>query len=111
MLSLAGGRRRSLHEQAQRKWDRFPAKLLKGKTVGIFGVGTIAVELAPKCKALGMRVVGVSSAARTVPGFDAMHGREELEQAVNEWGYFVLLTPFTPETKNNVAATNSEALN
>jgi phosphoglycerate dehydrogenase-like enzyme len=104
MLSLARELPRSLRQQAKRKWDRFPAKLLKGKTVGIFGVGTIAAELAPKCKALGMKVVGISSAARTVPGFDAMRGRGELEQAVKEWDYFVLLTPFTPETKNIVDA-------
>ncbi len=104
MLSLARNLPRSLSQQAQRQWDRFPVSLLKGKTVGIFGVGTIAAELAPKCKALGMKVVGVSSAARTVPGFDAMHGREELEQAAKDWDYFVLLTPFTPGTKNIVGA-------
>jgi len=104
MLSLARELPRSLRQQARRKWDRFPVKLLKGKTVGIFGVGTIAQELAPKCKALGMKVVGISSGKRQVPGFDAMHGREELEQTVNDWDYFVLLTPFTPETKNIVDA-------
>ena len=104
MLSLARELPRSLRQQAMRKWDRFPAKLLKGKTVGIFGVGTIAAELAPKCKALGMKVVGVSSAVRSVPGCDAMHGRGGLERAVKEWDYFVLLTPFTPETKNIVDA-------
>ena len=104
MLSLARELPRSLRQQARRKWDRFPVKLLKGKTVGIFGVGTIAQELAPKCKALGMKVVGISSGKRQVPGFDAMHGREELEQTVKDWDYFVLLTPFTPETKNIVDA-------
>ena len=104
MLSLARELPRSLRQQARRKWDRFPVKLLKGKTVGIFGVGTIAAELAPKCKALGMKVVGISSGKRQVPGFDAMHGREELEQTVNDLDYFVLLTPFTPETKNIVDA-------
>ena len=104
MLSLARDLPRSLRQQAKRKWDRFPVKLLKGKTVGIFGVGTIAAELAPKCKALGMKVVGISSARRAVPGFDAMHGREELEQAVKDCDYFVLLTPLTPETKNIVDA-------
>jgi len=53
MLALARDLPRSLRQQARRRWDRFPVKLLKGKTVGIFGVGTIAAELAPKCKALG----------------------------------------------------------
>src|SRR5882672_7685308 len=104
MLALARGLPRSLRQQAKRQWDRFPVKLLKGKTVGIFGVGTIAAELAPKCKALGMKVVGISSTRREVPGFDAMHGREELEQAVKDLDYFVLLTPFTPDTKDIVDA-------
>src|SRR6266704_950123 len=99
MLALARDLPRSLRQQARRRWDRFPVKLLKGKTVGIFGVGTIAAELAPKCKALGMKVVGISSAKREVPGFDAMFGREKLAQAVKDLDYFVLLTPFTPATK------------
>jgi phosphoglycerate dehydrogenase-like enzyme len=104
MLSLARDLPRSLRLQARRKWERFPAKLLKDKTVGIFGVGAIAQELAPKCKALGMKVVGISSAKREVPGFDAMIGREDLEQAVKALDFLVLLTPYTPETKNSVDA-------
>ena len=104
MLSLARDLPRSLRLQARRKWERFPAKLLKDKTVGIFGVGAIAAELAPKCKALGMKVVGISSAKREVPGFDAMIGREDLEQAVKTLDFLVLLTPYTPETKNIVNA-------
>jgi phosphoglycerate dehydrogenase-like enzyme len=77
---------------------------LKDKTVGIFGVGAIAAELAPKCAALGMRVVGISSVKRRVPGFDAMVGRDELERAVKDIDFLVLLTPFTPETRNIVDA-------
>jgi len=104
MLSLARDLPRSLRAQARRKWDRFPVRLLKEKTVGIFGVGTIAVELAPKCQALGMKVVGVSSAKRKLDGFDAMFGREELAQVVREWDYFVLLTPYTPQMHHVVNA-------
>jgi len=104
MLSLARDLPRSMRLQARRKWERFPAKLLKEKTVGVFGVGTIAQELAPKCQALGMKVVGISSAKREVPGFDAMVGREDLEQAVKNLDFLVLLTPYTPETKNIVDA-------
>ena len=104
MLSLARDLPRSLRQQARRKWDRFPVRLLKEKTVGIFGVGTIAAELAPKCQALGMKVVGISSAKRKVPGFDAMFGREELAQAVKEFDYFVLLTPYTPQMHHVVNA-------
>src|SRR5439155_5684979 len=107
---LARNLPRSLRHQAKRKWDRFPVKLLKGKTVGIFGVGTIAAELAPKCKALGMKVVGISSADREVPGFGGMLRRAKLAQAVKDVDYCVLLTPFSPETKNIVDAKSFAAM-
>src|SRR5882672_1808824 len=104
MLALARDLPRAMRLQGRKKWERFPAKLLKDKTVGIFGVGVIAGELAPKCQALGMKVTGISSAKRQVPGFDAMLGREELERAVKEFDFFVLLTPYTKETHNIIDA-------
>ena len=102
MLALSRGLPRTVRSQDQHKWDRFPARLLKDKTVGIFGVGVIAEELAPKCKAFGMTVVGISSAKRLVPGFDRMHSREELEQVVRELDYLVLLTPYSAATRGIV---------
>jgi phosphoglycerate dehydrogenase-like enzyme len=104
MLSLARDLPRSMRLQAHRTWERFPARVLKEKTVGIFGVGAIAAELAPKCKAFGMKVVGISSVKRQVPGIDAMYSRDELERAVKELDFLVLLTPFTPDTRNIVDA-------
>ena len=102
MLALSRGLPRALRNQDERKWDRFPARLLKDKTVGIFGIGVIAAELAPKCKAFGMTVVGISSARRPVPGFDRMHSRDELEQAVRDLDYLVLLTPYSAATRGIV---------
>jgi phosphoglycerate dehydrogenase-like enzyme len=95
---------RSLRSQRERKWVRFPATLLRGKTVGIFGVGAIALELAPRCKAMGMAVVGITSARRPAAGFDRMFGRDELAVAVRDLDYLVLLTPYTPETRHIVNA-------
>lgn len=104
MLALSRGLPRALRNQASGKWERFPARLLKDKTVGIFGIGVIAEELAPKCKAFGMRVVGISSARREVPGFDRVFGRDQLIEAVRDLDYLVLLTPYTPDTRNIVGA-------
>jgi len=104
MLALARDIPRALRAQTAREWARFPARLLHNKTVGIFGVGAIAAELAPKCKALGMRVVGVSSVPRTVAGFDAMHDSANLAKAAGDFDFFVLLTPLTEKTRNAVDA-------
>jgi phosphoglycerate dehydrogenase-like enzyme len=39
-----------------------------------------------------------------VPGFDAMFHRDDLARAVKDLDFLVLLTPYTPETKNIVGA-------
>jgi D-2-hydroxyacid dehydrogenase (NADP+) len=104
MLALARDLPRSMRLQRARRWERFPARLLKDKTVGIFGVGAIALELAPKCKAFAMKVVGISSKKREVPGFDEMVGREALGEAVKTLDFLVLLTPYSEETHNIVDA-------
>jgi phosphoglycerate dehydrogenase-like enzyme len=104
MLTLARGLRRVISAQEERQWRRFPAQLLHDKTVGIFGVGQIAEILAPKCKAFGMRVVGVTTAPRALAGFDRMHRREELPQVVGDFDFLILLTPLTAATRNSVDA-------
>src|SRR3972149_4109474 len=104
MLALSRGSPRAFRTQGRRKWDRFPASLLNGKTAGIFGVGAIAADLAPKCKAFGMKVEGISSVVRNVSGFDRMYGRDELGQAVRGFDFLILLTPYTPQTHGIVNA-------
>jgi len=104
MLALARDLPRSLANQRRAQWQRFPVRLLKGKTAGILGVGAIAADLAPKCGALGMRVVGVSSTQRTVPGFERVWGLERLGQVAGEVDYLVLLTPYTAATHGIVNA-------
>lgn len=105
MLALSRDVPRVVRNQDQTRWDRWPARLLDGKTVGMLGIGAIAVDLAPKCKALGMTTVGISSVPRPVAGFDRMHGRDDLVAAVRELDHFVILTPYTPETRGIVEAT------
>ncbi|HTP90351.1 MAG TPA: NAD(P)-dependent oxidoreductase, partial [Xanthobacteraceae bacterium] len=93
MLALARDLPAAVRSQDERQWRRWPAQLLHNKTVGIFGIGAIAEVLAPKCKAFGMRTIGVSSAPRPLAGFDRMHGRDELLDVAGEFDFFVLLTP------------------
>ena len=105
MLALSRDLPRVLHNQDRRVWRRWPLRLLDGKTAGIFGLGVIAEGLAPRLKALGMRVVGISSTRRSVAGFDEVRGRDDLIEAVRDLDYLVLLTPYTPETRHIVGAT------
>jgi D-2-hydroxyacid dehydrogenase (NADP+) len=104
MLALSRNLPRVVRNQDRHRWERWPARLLDGKTVGILGIGAIAQALAPKCKALGMTVVGISSAKREVGCFDRIHRRDELVAAVADLDYLVVLTPYSPETRNIVGA-------
>jgi D-2-hydroxyacid dehydrogenase (NADP+) len=102
MLALARDFPRSVRAQQQREWDRFRAQLLYGKTVGVFGVGQIARDLAPRLKALGMRVIGVTRTARDLPGFDEMRSRSEIYATAAECDYLILLVPLEPDTRRVV---------
>ncbi|HVQ60547.1 MAG TPA: D-2-hydroxyacid dehydrogenase [Burkholderiales bacterium] len=104
MLALARDLPRAMRQRSARKWERYPSQLLKGKTVGIFGVGAIARSLAPKCKSFGMTVIGITSSPRTMEGFDRMVRRDELEKTARDLDFLVLLTPYTRETHGIVGA-------
>ena len=102
MLALARDFPRSLRGQQRREGDRFRAQLLYGKTVGVLGVGQIAQDLAPRLKALGMTVIGVTRTPRDLLGFDTMVVRDDLLSTVVKCDYIVLLAPLGPDTRGIV---------
>jgi phosphoglycerate dehydrogenase-like enzyme len=104
MLSLARDLPRSTHAQDKSAWERWPSRLLDGKTVGILGVGLIAEYLAPICKQFGMAVIGISGTPRPTKGFDRMVKRDDLVKVVPELDYLVTLAPLTPETRGIIGA-------
>lgn len=110
MLALARNFPRSVRSQDRHAWERWPSRLLAGKTVGILGVGAIAEALAPRCKAMGMSVIGITSTEREVGGFDCMYSRDELLRAVRECDFLVLLIPYSPNTQGIVSAQVLEAM-
>jgi phosphoglycerate dehydrogenase-like enzyme len=99
MLSLARDLPRSAHAQDKQAWERWPSRLLDGKTVGILGVGLIAEYLAPILKQFGMTVIGISGSPRPATGFDRVVARADLLKVAPELDYLVALAPLTPETR------------
>ena len=104
MLSLARDMPKSTHAQDRNAWERRPAQLLAGATVGILGVGLIAEYLAPICKAFGMTVIGFSGSPRAAKGFDRMVARSDLLKVVPDLDFLVALAPLTPETRGIIGA-------
>ncbi len=104
MLAQARDFPRALRNQAQAKWERWPVRTLNESTVGILGVGAISTDLAARCKAFGMTVVGISSTPRAVPHFDRMEAMGRLRQAVRDLDWLVVLTPHRADTHHIVDA-------
>ncbi len=104
MLSLARDLPRASRAQNKAQWERWPAALLAGRTVGILGVGLIAEYLAPICKTFHMTTVGISGSPRDTKGFDRMVHRDELVKIAPELDFLVALTPLTAETRGIIGA-------
>ena len=110
MLSLARNMPGSVHAQDRSTWERWPAQLLTGKTVGILGVGLIAEYLAPLCKAFGMTVVGITGSPRPTPAFDHMVKRDDLLAIAPELDFLVALIPMSAETHNIIGTSVFKAM-
>jgi D-2-hydroxyacid dehydrogenase (NADP+) len=76
--------------------------MLRGRTLGILGVGTIGSEIAVRASAFGMRVVGVRRRADrdAVPGFEQILPSSELDTLLASCDVLVVAAPLTPETQD-----------
>lgn len=110
MLNLSRNYRQILRNQENAAWVKVPQPRLCEKTVVIVGVGLISEELAPRCKAFGMKVIGVTSTPRNLPGFDRMMRREELVEAARLADFIIVLAPYTPENDKLVSKAVIDAM-
>lgn len=101
-------------EQKQKKhWQHYAPSVLRGKTVGIVGLGNIGKEVARLSQAFGMRVVATRrSTPRTqrARNVDLMLPRQELPRLLAESDYVVITLPYTHETHNLFGETELRAM-
>ena len=72
---------------------------LAGKTLGVLGMGGIGQALAPRAKAIGMRVLGTSRRRRDAPdGVDRMYGMGSAVDMAAESDFVAVAVPETAET-------------
>ncbi len=104
MIALSRDFPRMQSNQRRHAWERWPQKLIYSKTAVIAGIGPIAEELAARCKAFGMRLVGVSDARSEAPYFDAMMPRAQLTEAAALADFLIVLVPLTAKTRHMIDA-------
>ena len=92
------------------RWDPTPPGTLRGKQIGLIGVGTIGAALARTAKHFGMRVKGYTRASESCADVDAyFHGDERLAFA-SDLDYLVTIAPNTARTRKLVDASLLAAL-
>lgn len=85
-------------QHIRRKPEQLPEEV-EGKTLGIIGAGTIGADVAHYAKALGFRVLGVKRKAVSLPNYDQVFSNLELDQALAQMDFVVILTPLTKDTR------------
>ncbi len=91
--------------QEEQRWDDTLTGTLRGKTIGLLGVGSIGAHLAGTAKHFGMSVRGYTRASESCLEVDTyFHGDTRLAFA-SGLDYLVSVLPNTPETHHMV---NSE---
>ncbi|MED3963779.1 D-2-hydroxyacid dehydrogenase [Niallia taxi] len=90
-----------LRNQHKKIWSNTEIKDLEGSNVGIVGYGEIGKEIAKRCKALGMYVVGCrkrpSNTLDNDPA-DQVVGLERIDEVIKNADFLILALPSTKET-------------
>lgn len=84
------------------RWDPAPPGSLRGKQIGLIGVGTIGAHIARTAKHFGMRVKGYTRASEDCADVDEyFHGADRASFA-RELDYLVAVAPNTAATRHLV---------
>lgn len=96
--------------QQRREWQRTDPGVLRGKTLGLLGVGSIGAYLAGTAKHFGMIVRGYTRASETSPDVDQYFHGDQLLEFTQGLDYLVSVLPRTNETNKIVDETLLNAL-
>lgn len=90
--------------QQERRWDNTLTGMLRDKTIGLLGVGSIGAHLAKTAKHFGMTVHGYTRSSENCPDVDTYYHGDSLLDFVSKLDYLVGVLPNTSETQHIVDA-------
>ena len=104
LLSFERGLHQAAKNQARGVWERISGGELRGKTLGIVGVGAIGTRTAELAQAFGMEVLGTKRSVEDAPDvLDEVYPPEELDEVLRRVDYLVLACPLTDETRGLIS--------
>jgi phosphoglycerate dehydrogenase-like enzyme len=102
MLMFAKNVPRFFRMKQKREWRRFPVTVLRSRTVGIIGLGSIGREVARLSKSFGMTVVATRRSTKKAGKSryaDVLLPADGLDQLLSRSDFVVVSVPLTGETR------------
>jgi phosphoglycerate dehydrogenase-like enzyme len=91
---------RGVRQQETGQWLRYEGGELRGKTLGVVGVGAIGSRVAELASAIGMSVIGTKRDTSAVPdAVDEILPPDGLHGVLSRADYVVVACPLTDETR------------
>ncbi len=87
-------------DQKEKVWKQARPERLRGKTLGILGLGSVGKEIAKRGKQFGMNVIGLKRIPEPVENVDQVVGPQDLEKMIPLVDYLIIILPLTPETSH-----------
>ena len=99
-----------IRSQQSGRWERSESGVLRGKTIGLLGVGSIGGYLARTAKHFGMKVRGFTRASEESEDVNQYFHGDHLVKFADGLDYLVCVLPRTAETNQIVDRSVLEAL-
>ena len=96
--------------QKSKRWERPESGMLRGKTMGLIGVGSIGAHLAGTAKHFKVQVRGYTRESETSPQVDVYYHGDDLLKFADGLDYVVCVLPRTKETNKLVDSSFLNAL-
>ena len=99
-----------LEQQRAHRWHKLGLQELRGRTVGILGLGDIGTEVARLCRAFGMHVVGMRRHPRPSEHADEVLPPDRLHDLLGRSDFVVITLPLTSETRGLIGRAELAAM-
>lgn len=96
--------------QRARRWEPVDPTPLRGKTLGVVGLGSIGRAIARLARAFAMCVIGMSRSGRRIPDVERVYRRAAFRELLRASDYVVLVVPLTPETRGLIGEAELRAM-
>ena len=100
ILELVKNRKQAYKNQTDKKWSMdFSVTEIYNKTVAFIGTGDIAQAAVERLTGFGVKILGVNTNGREIPGFDKCFPLSQIDDVVAQSDSVVICLPHTDETQ------------